>query len=103
MDTWGVVLREDMPRLFGEKVDQLNVTATINLTYTGGNRDVICRPLLKKSTGASSGSVLAKTKQRNLKMKWPHGLYLIQGTGQTQTLLFPFLSCIPAAKVLQLS
>ncbi len=28
-------LREDMPRLFGEKVDQLNVTATINLTYNG--------------------------------------------------------------------
>ncbi len=103
MDTWGVVLREDMPRLFGEKVDQLNVTATINLTYTGGNRDVICRPLLKKSTGASSGSVLAKTKQLNLKMKWPHRLYLIRGTDQTQTLLFPFLSCIPAAKVLQLS
>ena len=30
-----MVLREDMPRLFGEKVDQLNVTATINLTYNG--------------------------------------------------------------------
>lgn len=28
-------LREDIPRLFGEKVDQLNVTATINLTYNG--------------------------------------------------------------------
>ncbi|WP_322173559.1 LysR family transcriptional regulator [Acutalibacter caecimuris] len=28
-------LREDLPRLFGEKVDQLNVTATINLAYNG--------------------------------------------------------------------
>lgn len=28
-------LREDMPRLFGEKVDRLNVTATINLAYNG--------------------------------------------------------------------
>ncbi|ANU55031.1 hypothetical protein I5Q82_04700 [Acutalibacter muris] len=50
-----MVLREDMPRLFGEKVDQLNVTATINLTYTGGNRDVICRPLLKKVPGPPPG------------------------------------------------
>lgn len=28
-------LREDLPRLFGEKVDRLNVTATINLAYNG--------------------------------------------------------------------
>lgn len=28
-------LREDMPRLFGEKVDQLNVTSTMNLSYNG--------------------------------------------------------------------
>ena len=59
--------------------------------------------LAEKSTGASSGSVLEKTKRLNLKMKWPHRLYLIQGTCQKQALLFPFLSCIPAAKMLQLS
>lgn len=28
-------LREDLPRLFGERVDRLNVTATINLVYNG--------------------------------------------------------------------
>ena len=28
-------LREDIPKLFGEKVDRLNVTATLNLTYNG--------------------------------------------------------------------
>lgn len=28
-------LREDLPRLFGERVDRLNVTATINLAYNG--------------------------------------------------------------------
>lgn len=28
-------LREDIPKLFGEKVDQLRVTTTINLTYNG--------------------------------------------------------------------
>lgn len=28
-------LREDLPRLFGEKVDHLNATATINLAYNG--------------------------------------------------------------------
>lgn len=27
--------REDIPRLFGEKVDRLNVTATLNLSYNG--------------------------------------------------------------------
>lgn len=28
-------LREDIPRLFGEKADRLNVTATLNLAYNG--------------------------------------------------------------------
>lgn len=28
-------LREDLPRLFGERVDRLNVAATINLAYNG--------------------------------------------------------------------
>ena len=28
-------LREDIPRLFGEKADRLNVTATLNLTFNG--------------------------------------------------------------------
>ncbi len=28
-------LREDIPKLFGEKVDRLRVTATLNLTYNG--------------------------------------------------------------------
>lgn len=28
-------LREDIPKLFGEKVDQLRATTTINLTYNG--------------------------------------------------------------------
>lgn len=28
-------LREDIPRLFGETVDQLNITATLNLTFNG--------------------------------------------------------------------
>ena len=28
-------LREDIPKLFGEQVDRLNVTATLNLTYNG--------------------------------------------------------------------
>lgn len=29
-------LREDIPRLFGELADRLNVTATLNLSYNGG-------------------------------------------------------------------
>ena len=28
-------LREDIPKLFGEAVDRLNITATLNLTYNG--------------------------------------------------------------------
>lgn len=29
-------LREDIPRLFGEKADRLNITATLNLSFNGG-------------------------------------------------------------------